>query len=384
MESRDSWLGLPNLNTLAPKKMFRVAVSVSVLFSILLLFFHYFSARHPFLETHSRNRGRTSFAPTASEIPNTVHFVHLLPASHGTDGAATSLEFEFRHFVSIYSAGLHLNPNKIFIHTNAAPDVIKQLRKSPNRWTRVIANLPRVVFNHETAPGRTAAGIPIDNLSDQVDFIRTSVMKRWGGVYLDGDAYILKDLAALRYSGFQNVLGKRADGLINPGIMLSTPENELLSAYHALTTGALYGDSIAHAPDLLTRLVSEFAASDRQVLVLDHEVFFSVSESEDDLSMVYKVNDLEGVNESLQLNGTNTFNLISFVHSFEQQRPETWRKDWRLAYVLHGRTVGISDGEICCAEFGGITLEYVLTKKSNFGRAVYPAVKHALDTGVIQ
>lgn len=34
-------------------------------------------------------------------------------------------------------------------------------------------------------------------------------------------------------------------------------------------------------------------------------------------------------------------------------------------------------------KFGGITLEYVLAQNNNFARAVYPAVKHALDNGII-
>ena len=33
--------------------------------------------------------------------------------------------------------------------------------------------------------------------------------------------------------------------------------------------------------------------------------------------------------------------------------------------------------------FEGITLEYVLKNNSNFARAVYPAVRHALDHGML-
>ena len=55
--------------------------------------------------------------------------------------------------------------------------------------------------------------------------------------------------------------------------------------------------------------------------------------------------------------------------------------------MLHGWTSGIR-GELndeqratMFGKFGGITLDYVLARNSNFALAVYPAVKHALDNG---
>ena len=79
----------------------------------------------------------------------------------------------------------------------------------------------------------------------------------------------------------------------------------------------------------------------------------------------------------------NSQNLIEYIEDFELKDLETWRKDWRLSYVLHGWTHGIEiegkAGEL--GDFGGITVDYVLAQRSNFARAVYPAVKHALEEG---
>ena len=61
----------------------------------------------------------------------------------------------------------------------------------------------------------------------------------------------------------------------------------------------------------------------------------------------------------------------------------------RASFVLHGWTSGLR-GELndeqratIFGKFGGITLDYILARNSNFALALYPAVKHALDNGVL-
>lgn len=169
--------------------------------------------------------------PSATEIPNIVHFMHLLSLSKKTH---PPFQFEFQHFISVYSAYLYLQPDEIYIHTNVAPNIVEQARDSPHRWTRAIANLPIVIFNYETAPDVIIAGKKIVKLSNKSDFVRTRVMKRWDGIYLDEDIYLLKDLSVLRHAGFQNVMERQAYGAICPVLFLSMPENEMIMAYHAL------------------------------------------------------------------------------------------------------------------------------------------------------
>ena len=114
----------------------------------------------------------------------------------------------------------------------------------------------------------------IVKLPNKSDFVRTRVMKRWGGIYLDEDIYLLKDLSVLRHAGFQNVVGRQAYGAICPALFLSMPENELITAYHALQDSVFDGGWSTHAVELLERLVLEFSDRDRQVLVLEQEAFF--------------------------------------------------------------------------------------------------------------
>ena len=99
--------------------------------------------------------------------------------------------------------------------------------------------------------------------------------------------------------------------------------------------------------------------------------------------MIYQVNKLDEVEESLPINHTLPLNMTSFVESFQLKPSKIWRKDWRLSYALHDWRIDLGDSKKYFGEFGGIMLEYVLAKNSNFARAVYPAVKHALDNDVI-
>ena len=164
-----------------------------------------------------------------------------------------------------------------------------------------------------------------------------------------------------------------------------------MSAYHALQDSIFDGEWQTHATTLLTTLVRDFQEPDGQVLVLDKETFFPLSWMHDDLVTLYGVNE----HSASSVEGANnrpTENLTDFIENFHLQPPaETWKRDWRLSYVLHGWTTSLTrnlemlereDGVF--GEFGeGITLEYVLAGRSNFAVAVGKAVRHAVETGVL-
>ncbi len=60
---------------------------------------------------------------------------------------------------------------------------------------------------------------------------------------------------------------------------------------------------------------------------------------------------------------------------------------WRGSYAVHGWNSvvkALGDTQAIFGNAEGITLEYVLARKSQFANAVYPAVKHALDNGIIE
>ena len=141
-----------------------------------------------------------------------------------------------------------------------------------------------------------------------------------------------------------------------------------------------------HATDLLTTLAQDFQSPDDQILVLPQDAFFPFNWRGDDLKLIYQIHEDPGLSP---VNNKNSQDLLEYIKDFHLHAPETWQKDWRASYVLHGWTSGIkaelSDEErtTMFGNFGGITINYVLARNSNFALAVYPAVRHALDNGTL-
>lgn len=168
---------------------------------------------------------------------------------------------------------------------------------------------------------------------------------------------------------------------------MSTRNNKMMTAYRALQDEVFDGSWQQHSVKLLSSLAMEFNAQDHQLLVLAQDAFFPLSWYENDLQTIYHVQHEVGESE---LHNADVKNITTFIENFNMWGPDTWRRDWRSSYVLHGWTSAIaqnlgSEEQIAdtFGKFGGITLEYVLERNSNFARAVYPAVKNALDMGVL-
>lgn len=163
-----------------------------------------------------------------------------------------------------------------------------------------------------------------------------------------------------------------------------------MSAYHTLQDSIFDGEWQTHATTLLTALVRDFQQPEGQVLVLDQESFFPLSWMLEDLEKLYGMHDEEEEEGIEVVHNRPTENLTEYVENFHLDPPETWKRDWRLSYVLHGWTSSLKRNVEKLEEregFGdfseGITLDYVLAGRSNFALAVRPAVRHALDTGVL-
>ena len=340
---------------------------------------------------------------TASQpnvIPNIVHFVYLVDPQAEKPG----FEFLFRQFVAIYSAWYHLSPDTIYIHTNVEDDSIQGLlENSTNPYTKAISKLPNVQFRHEYTKTKTTTGYEITKLPNQSDFVRTTVLLKYGGIYLDADAYILRDLKPLRYVGFENIVGRQDNGQLCPAVMLATPDNDLIKAYGELQDGVFYpGNWARHATDLLTRMIFDFMVG-RQVLILEKDAFFPLKWLMEELEIIYQIHyddndsgdegddiDRSSKKDTDDSSGQSERNITAYVQNFNMDKPKTWKWDWRLSYVLHGWSSGIGmnmeeeDREKMFGKFERITLAYVMARSSNFARAVYPAVKHAVDTGVLK
>ena len=322
----------------------------------------------------------SSFETSSPTIPNIVHFVHLLPEAKNQN-----LKFTFRQFISVYSALYYLNPDKIYIHTNS-DKIIDTAKNSTDPYLRVIANLPNVVFSHQDAPNHTTSGLPIRSLAHRADFVRTKVLKEHGGIYLDDDVYILKDLSPLRHMGFENVVGMQKNNEVCNAVLLCAPGNEMIVAYDLLEDRVFDGSWDAHSIRLLTTLHAEYSAREKIVLSLPQDAFFPGSWERNDLAWQYQVFKERGVPVILN---HDTRNQSDFIASFQPWFPRTWQRDWRASYTMHGwnsalRSFTAEELQMIFGIHKDITLEYVLAQTSNFARAVFPAVNHAIMNGVIR
>jgi hypothetical protein len=158
---------------------------------------------------------------------------------------------------------------------------------------------------------------------------------------------------------------------------LSVPGSDLVTAYHALQDIVFNGTWSTHSVDLFTRVALEYSGRDQEVLILEQDAFFPLGWMSEHFNTLYQVH----INEHTEPSSPS--NVASFIQSFNMDLPTTWVRDWRNSYAVHGFNSGLHMYKAYFGVYGGITVEYVLARKSNFARAVYPAVKHAMDNGII-
>ena len=322
-------------------------------------------------------------------IPNIIHFVRLVedPNRHN----ASAFNFTFHQFVAIYSAHYYMQPETIYIHTNVPEHLIHvSLEDTTNLYARAINKFPNIKYNYHFAPNRTTNGREIENLPHRSDFVRADILQKFGGIYLDDDVYLLRELHTLRHIGYESIVGRQSGGNICNAVIMSTPGNKMITAYNALMNPIYDGGWETHSVFLLTSVAQEFASVGNQVMILPQDTFFPLSWEKADLETLYQVhnkNDDDIGELEPHNNNHNTKNLTEFIDNFTLWPEDSWRVDWRLSYVMHGWTSAIKqyfeNTKELIGEYDEITLEYILARNSNFARAVYPAVKDALERGFL-
>lgn len=341
-----------------------------------------------FSPTHVYSRAHGAQTKSVDVIPNRVHYVHIM-----TGRPSSKLQFEFKHFVSIYSAALYFQPDVIFIHTDASYESIEQAHteSSPEPWTRLIFNLPSVVVRHVATPEKAGNGLEILRIEHKSDFVRAKVVYEHGGMYLDWDVYALRDVKTLRESGYANVLGRQKHGAVNSGCWMSKKGTKLMDMWVRGQNEIYNGGWTVHSNDLLGELgkmqrngdgnfveilVDSLAQSRKEVLILDQVAFAPSSWEVEDATTLFQSHQVVRNVENA------TGEAVTQELELEEANLSPWEIDYSDSYVLHAfKAAGNAKIENFDPE--GITLQYVLKRQSNFARAVYPAVRHAIDARVI-
>ncbi|KAK8064109.1 hypothetical protein PG996_008761 [Apiospora saccharicola] len=292
----------------------------------------------------------------AAPIPNIVHYIWLL-------ADPTVLSLDFKVFISVYSAHLFFRPDKVYFHTDASPELWERTKASGSDWSRRVLNLPNVEPKYIDNPRLTTKGVEIDTFGAKSDFIRAYALRDLGGIYLDVDA---TPCATWRPCA-------------GPALPTSWAAMD-----------AFYNGVWAISVGILTDLAYRLHAVPGEVLIMNPRAFAPASFELADTIRLFRPyrdaipfpsagnNDDDGPPQEL----TNTCSdALAWLRQREQHAAEPWKMDFSATYVLHAFDDDAS--EVGGGWDGKITLPYVLARRSNYARAVYPAIHHAIKAGVI-
>lgn len=324
-------------------------------------------------------------ALTDGPIPNIVHYIWLL-----ADPAVFRLDF--RVFLSVYSSHLFFSPDRIYFHTDAKPELWERAKSSGDVWTRRVLNIPNVMPNYIENPRLTSKGVDIDTFGAKSDFIRADVLRKFGGIYLDVDAIPLRDVAPLRHSGFANVVGgavalaPKHTGYVNTGVWLAKPHSNLAEIFYE-AMDAFYNGVWAISVGILTDLAYRLHAIPGEVLIVNPRAFAPVSWELADQEVLLKPHRTSGggilsswEGEPKELKNTCKDALAWVAEREGGGKLESWEMDFSSTYVLHAFD---DEGNKIPGWDGKITLKYILERESNYARAVYPAIAHAIKANII-
>ncbi|KAL2752032.1 glycosyltransferase family 32 protein [Sodiomyces alcalophilus JCM 7366] len=312
-------------------------------------------------------------------IPNQVHFVYVL-----ADPAA-DFGLRFSHYLSIYAAWRHWNPEKMYLHTNAhASSVDRATNGTSGKWDGLIFNMPGLEVRHAEVPTHADNGREIQDLEHKSDFVRVKAVRELGGVYIDWDVHALRDVRVLRESGFRAVAGRQLGGQVNSGVFMSVAGGKLMALWEEGMHEAYTGGWTTHSNEVITKFAERLVAEPGEALIMEREAFAPGSWNAEDNDMLFAVH--EDVPSNLA-NVTQGDALPGFDEGFADrwERPgdsPSWERDWPRSYMLHAFSPHRFGHKV--TGFKHITPRYVLERRSNFARAVYPIAREMYNEGIIE
>lgn len=314
-------------------------------------------------------------------IPPIVHFVQLQPDE------TAELHFSFEAFLALYAAYRHVQPSRIYIHTDFSPEAIAAAIHHGSSWTRkVLTSFPDVVHvNHVTAPTH-ANGRPITLVEHRSDMVRLDQLARFGGIYLDWDVITLRPLAPLRHAGFRAVVGRQFDSFVNNGILLATPGSGVVDVMRQETPRVYDGGWITHSVALLTTVANALASVPAEVLIMDFKAFapFEWSQASVDAELARHEGDAAAVAvgsppaENVLLNDGRA-TVQQAWDSRRRGHKKDWEYDFSDAYFLHKFYNHVKDPK----GFEGVSVPYILAHDSNYAVATWPIVMQGIQEGII-
>lgn len=337
-----------------------------------------------FAGTYQKSRtfaARNSVIPRAQkwpDMPNIVHYVYAMrmPDAH--------IEFELRHFIAVYSAYLYFSPDVIYIHTDASKEAIAKAMSSaadaPNIWTYRIFNLPRVQVRKLVIPETPSQGEELAFIEHRSDLIRPQVLHESGGMYFDFDIYPIRDFAPLREAGYANIMGLKARGRVNNGHMISVKGSHMMRLFNKYQNIVYDGKWLTHSVELLTKLSRRMSLVPGEVIILDKPAFAPSSWRKEDIKTLFGNTNVTRWEEPATVDTPTMADSNSPLDPYETLWLSPTSKDkkeydYSETYGIHAYRISDQNPPV--------GLPYLLSPQSNFAKAVYPVVKHAVDAGLI-
>ncbi|XP_006824871.1 uncharacterized protein LOC100371385 [Saccoglossus kowalevskii] len=144
-------------------------------------------------------------------VPNIIHYVWFTPH-----------EFRYHHFLGVKSVVHIQKADRILFHTDAEPAGQfwwEEIKRIAGPILEVVhCDQPNEVFGHG-----------VGNIPHKSDISRMQILLQHGGIYLDSDTMIVKNMEPLLYYPYS--MGMEIVGL-NNGIILSAPNSTFLNIYY--------------------------------------------------------------------------------------------------------------------------------------------------------
>ncbi|PHH69175.1 hypothetical protein CDD80_6967 [Ophiocordyceps camponoti-rufipedis] len=297
-------------------------------------------------------------SPNNKTIPNLVNLVYLVPSE------TSDVAFEFSHFLCAYAARHHLGPTShLVLHTNADAASLARARAGQSgKWARLLLDLPGLRVRHVVSPNATTTdpgAKPLRFGEHRSDFVRVAAAREFGGLYIDFDVFVLRDLRPLREAGFGAVVGREVTDQVNSGVFLTRPNSLLITRWEESMPRVYDGEWVTHSNVALTRisetLVSESPGS---VLIMERNAFNPGGWRNEDYDGLWGTHDDDDDDDDKgwELDYSRTYMLHAFM-------------PYRARHPVHG--------------FDRLLPRYVLERRSNFARALYPVVSVMLEDRLV-
>ncbi|PFH61159.1 hypothetical protein XA68_18042 [Ophiocordyceps unilateralis] len=290
-------------------------------------------------------------------IPNVVNLVYLMESERD------NLAFEFSHFLSVYSAWHHLGPKSIYLHTNADASTIQRARwGQTGKWARLLLEIPGLQIRQVVSPNVTTREGGHDQVirfaEHKSDFVRVEAARELGGLYIDFDVFVLRDLQPLRNAGFGAVVGREVTDQVNSGIFLTRPHGKLISQWAEDMPRLYDGGWVTHSNLALTNIAEKLVAdAPGEVLIMERNAFAPGGW------------------------GNADYDHLWATHESNDTQDSSWQVDWSRTYMLHAFMPYRARHKV--HGFHRLHPRYVLGRRSNFARALYPVVSLLHKEGVV-